>query len=155
VHAYDFDCLRVSIASVYLCDLAFMFRLVHIYMSYQYRACTRGNYESCCAYDWRTRKEKIADKFKLEDPKFDSYCDSSIFSDWLANMECYFDWYGFLEVARVLFVRRKFIRSARIYWDLIVRDCMRRRVVIESWEEMKEKFKEKYLSEYYKNRLVN
>jgi len=70
-------------------------------------------------------------------------------------MECYFDWYGFPEVARVLFARRKFIGSARIYWDSIVRDYIRRRVVIESWEEMKEKFKEKYLSEYYKNRLLN
>ena len=48
-------------------------------------------------------------------------------------MECYFDWYGFLEVTRVLFARRKLVDSARVYWDSIVRDYMRRGVAIESW----------------------
>ena len=84
-------------------------------------ACTRGEYESSCAHDWRARKEKITHKFKLEDLKFDGYYDPSIFSGWLANMKCYFDWYGFFEVARVLFARRKLVGSARIYWDSIMR----------------------------------
>ena len=68
-----------------------MSRLVHISTSHQYRTCTRGDHESSCAHNWRARKEKMACRFKLEDPKFDGYYDPSVFSDWLANMECYFD----------------------------------------------------------------
>ena len=67
------------------------------------------------AHDWRVRKEKIARRFKLEDPKFDGFYDPSVFSDWLANMECYFDWYGFFKATKVLFARRKLVVSARIY----------------------------------------
>jgi len=59
------------------------------------------------------RKQRI--NFKLEDSKFDDYCDLIVFSDWLADMECYFDWYGFPEATRVLFLKRKLIGSARIY----------------------------------------
>ena len=59
-------------------------------MSYQYRTCTRRDHESG-AHDWRTRKEKIEHRFKLEDSKFYGYCDPCVFSDWLANMKCYFD----------------------------------------------------------------
>ena len=84
-------------------------------MSYQYRICARGDRASSCAHDWRTRKEKIARGFKLEDSKFDVYCDPNIFSDWLVNIEYYFDWYGFFEAIRVLFARRKLAGSARIY----------------------------------------
>ena len=56
-------------------------------MSYQYRTCTRDDHESSCAHCWRVRKEEIAHRFKLEDFKFDGYCDPSVFSDWLANMK--------------------------------------------------------------------
>ena len=54
-------------------------------------ACTRGDYEKSSTHDWRARKEKIAHIFKLEDPKFDGYCNSIVFSDWLDNMKCCFD----------------------------------------------------------------
>ena len=50
-------------------------------MSYQYRSCTRGDYKSSGARDWRTRKDEITPRFKLEDPKFDGYCDPSVFND--------------------------------------------------------------------------
>jgi len=42
-------------------------------------------------HDWLAKKDKIACKFKLEDPKFDGYYNLSVFSDWLADMKCYFD----------------------------------------------------------------
>ena len=70
-------------------------------------------------------------------------------------MECYFNWYMFLEAVRVLFARRILVRSARIYWASKVRDCVRHMVVIESWKEIKEKLKKKYLFEYYTNRLLD
>ena len=75
-------------------------------------------------------KDEIARKFKLEDSKFDGYCEPSVFSDWLA--ECYFDWYRFPSVARFLFARRKRIGSANSYWSSVERDCERCKVVIKS-----------------------
>ena len=80
-------------------------------MNYQYMICTRGDHESSCD----ASKEKITRKFKLKDPKFDDYSDPSFFSDWLANMECYCDWYEFSEMTRVLFARRKLVESIKIY----------------------------------------
>ena len=75
-------------------------------MSYQYRTCTRDDYESRGVHDWHDSKDEIAHSFKLEDLKFDGYCDPSAFSDWLADMEYYFDWYKFSDAARLLFARR-------------------------------------------------
>jgi len=60
-------------------------------MSYQYKTCTRGDYESSGAHNYRAQKDEIVCSFKLEDAKFDSYCDPSVFSDWLADMKYYFD----------------------------------------------------------------
>ena len=60
-------------------------------MSYQYRIYTRGDYESGDAHDWCARKDEIACRFRIEDSKFDGYCDPSVFRDWLTDMECYFD----------------------------------------------------------------
>ena len=42
-------------------------------MTNQYWACTRGDHESSIR-NWYVRKEKIARKVKLKDPKFDGYC---------------------------------------------------------------------------------
>jgi len=70
-------------------------------------------------------------------------------------MEYYFDWDRFSDVARLLFARRKPIRAANSYWISVERYYLRRRVVIESCKEIKEKFKKKYLPEYNSNRLLN
>jgi len=60
-------------------------------MSYQYRTCTRGDYKSSGVHDWLTRKNKTMHRFKIENSKFDDSYDPSIFSDWLADIERYFD----------------------------------------------------------------
>jgi len=49
-------------------------------MSDQHKACTKDDHESSCIHDWRARKEKIAHRFKLEDPKFDGYCNTNVFN---------------------------------------------------------------------------
>ena len=51
-----------------------------------YRTCTRYDYENS-----RAKKEEIMCKFRLEDSKLDDYSDPRVFSDWLADVECYFD----------------------------------------------------------------
>ena len=57
--------LRIFFTSACLLDFVFV-----AIMTSQYWACTRGDHESSCIHDWRTRKEKIARKVKLKDPKF-------------------------------------------------------------------------------------
>ena len=113
--------LKICITSACLLDFAFV-----TIMTSQYWVRTSGDHESSCIHDRCARKEEISRRIKLEDPIFDCYHDPSIFRDWLADMECYFDLYGFSEATRVLFARRKLVQSARVYWDLIVRACVRR-----------------------------
>jgi len=45
--------------------------------------------------------------------------------------------------------------SVRTYWISEARDCTRRKIFIESWEEMKSILRDKYLPEYYRQRLLD
>ena len=57
-----------------------------------YRTCIRNNYEDGHAYDWRIiKKDEIMRRFRLEEPKFYGYPDPHAFSNWLDDIECYFD----------------------------------------------------------------
>ena len=48
------------------------------------------------------------------------------------------------------------LESTMIYWTLIgIARERHRKNPIESWEEMKHKLKEKYLPEFYRNRLLD
>ena len=58
-------------------------------------------------------------KFGLEHPKFDCYPDPHVFSDWLADMECYFDCYKMFDVLKIRFARMRLVESAKIYWTSI------------------------------------
>ena len=60
-------------------------------------------------------------RFKLENPKFDGYCDPSVFSDWIVDMECYFDWYRFSDATKLLFAKKKLIGSAISYLTSVER----------------------------------
>jgi len=53
-----------------------------------------------------------------------------------------FDWYKISEERKVRLARIRLIRSARVYWTSVERDCVRNRVLMETWEEMKNKLKE-------------
>jgi len=67
------------------------------------------------------RKEEIARKVELENLKFDGYYSPSVFYDWLTDIECYLDWYGLSDVAKLLFARRKLVGSVRSYWESVER----------------------------------
>ena len=54
-------------------------------------------------------------KFRSVDLNFDSYCESSIFSDWLADMKCYFDCYEMPDVSKIQFAGIRLVKPARIY----------------------------------------
>ena len=120
-----------------------------------YKTCTRDDYENNRAYDWRVaKKEDITRKFRLEDPKFDGYPDLHVFSDWLADMECYFDCYEMFDVGKIRFDRMSLVGLTGIYWTSIrMAHERQRKNLIESWEEMKDKLKDKYFPEFYRNRL--
>ena len=47
------------------------------------------------------------------------------------------------------------VGSVRVYWASVERDCERHKNPIQSWEEMKDKFKGKYLIESYRQRLLD
>ena len=70
-------------------------------------------------------------------------------------MDYYFDRYKFFEEGRVWFARRKLEGPDRIYWDTIERDCVDVEFLIETWDEMKDKLKEKYFLELYRYRLLD
>ena len=40
-------------------------------------------------------------EFGLEDPKFDCYSDPRVFSDWLADIECYCDCYEMHDMHKI------------------------------------------------------
>jgi len=42
-------------------------------------------------------------KIEIDPPTFDGILDLKIFSDWVANMDYYFNWYRFIEESRVIF----------------------------------------------------
>ena len=69
-------------------------------------------------------------------------------------MECYCDYYQISDGRKIRFARIKLVGLDRIYWILIEiareRQCKN---PIKSWEEMKDKLKEKYLYEFYRNHL--
>ena len=52
---------------------------------------------------------------KIDPPIFDSIFDPIIFSDWMADINYYFDWYRFTKESRIQLVRMRLTRLVRIY----------------------------------------
>ena len=61
-------------------------------------------------------------------------------------MDYYFDFYEFSDNCRVQFVKLKLKYSAQDYWTTVERQLVRTYArLIETWDEMKEKLKEKFI----------
>ena len=82
----------------------------------------------------------------IEDFTFNGFPNAWAFTDCLSNMDYYFDRYRFSEEGRVQFARRKLVGLVRIYWDIIEGDCARRMVLIDTWDELKDKIKDTFLN---------
>ena len=52
---------------------------------------------------------------------FDGILNPKIFSDWMPDLNDYFNGYRFTEESRVQIARMKLSRSARIYWTSVER----------------------------------
>ena len=66
-------------------------------------------------------EDDIICRIKTDPLTFDGILDPKIFSDWMANLDYYFDWYIFTEESRVRFDRMRLLESDRIYWTLLER----------------------------------
>jgi len=60
-------------------------------------------------------EDDIIRRIKIDHPTFSGILNLKIFSDWIADLDYYFDWYRFTEENRVRFTRMRLSVSARIY----------------------------------------
>jgi len=95
----------------------------------QYQTPTSA-YES--TYKLRDDDDDLTCRTIIEESTFDGFPSPQAFSDWLANLDYYFDRYRISEVCRVRFARMRLMGSARTYWTSVERDCTRHRIFIES-----------------------
>ena len=58
---------------------------------------------------------------KIDPPIFDGILAPKIFSDWMATLDFYLDWYMFTEKSRIRFARMRLTGFARIYWTSVER----------------------------------
>jgi len=63
----------------------------------------------------RDGEDDIICRIKINPPTFNEILNSKNFSDWMADLDYYFDWYMFTEESRVRFVKMKLSGSAKIY----------------------------------------
>ncbi|XP_024200577.1 uncharacterized protein LOC112203910 [Rosa chinensis] len=98
----------------------------------------------------------ITKKVKVEVPDFEGKTDPIVFSDWLARIEEYFDWYDMDDERRVRFAKMKLVLLAKVWWAGVEGDTMRLgQPPISSWQEMKAKLREKYMPPNYLDKLCD
>ncbi|XP_038985543.1 uncharacterized protein LOC120111737 [Phoenix dactylifera] len=104
----------------------------------------------------RDPDEDIMRGIRIEAPTFDGRLDPKVFSDWLHEMDHFFEWYNLSEGKRVRFARMKLLGRAKLFWQDTEQLLARRhQPAITDWVEMKEKLKEKYLPLSYQADLLD
>ena len=100
-------------------------------------------------YDDRMFKEKI------EAPTFDGHLDPWVFTDWLHQMDKFFDYYHWAENKKMRYVRMKLVGRADLFWEDL-EDTLRRRhePPITDWLEMKDALSTNYLPPTYRSSLL-
>ncbi|KAF3956400.1 hypothetical protein CMV_018465 [Castanea mollissima] len=100
-------------------------------------------------YDDRMSKERI------EAPTFDGCLDPWVFTDWLRQMEKFFDYYHWAENRKVRYARMKLIGRADLFWEDLEETLRRRREPpIIDWMEMKDALSRNYLPPTYRSSLL-
>ena len=79
------------------------------------------NHNGLRDYDDRMSKEKIGA------PTFDGYHDPWVFTDWLRQMEKFFDYYHWAENKKVRYARMKLIGRVDLFWEDL-EETLRRRL---------------------------
>jgi len=62
----------------------------------------------------RDDEDDIIRRIKIDPFTFDGIFDSNIFSDWMAGLDYYFDWYMYIEESRIQFAMMRLTRSGFI-----------------------------------------
>jgi hypothetical protein len=108
----------------------------------------RGQYEM---YD---TAGDITKKIKMDVPDFEGKINPTVFADWLASIEEYFEWYDMADDRRVRFAKMKLVGLAKIWWMGIEGDIRRLgQPPISNWQEMKARLREKYMPPNYHAKL--
>lgn len=90
----------------------------------------------------------------MEVPDFEGKVNPTLFHDWLASIEEYFHWYDMADDRRVRFAKMKLVGLAKIWWMGVEGDIQRLgQPPIGTWQEMKAKWKEKYMPSNYHEKL--
>jgi hypothetical protein len=93
---------------------------------------------------------------KVEAPSFVGRLDPCEYLDWEADMNNYFDWYEMSEERKVRFAKMRLLGQAKYYWQNVERLTLHRgQETIRTWDELKDKLREKYLPPSYQQRLLD
>ena len=100
-------------------------------------------------YDDRMSKEKI------EAPTFDGCLDPWVFTDWLRQIDKFFDYYHWAENKKMRYARMKLIGKVDLFWEDLEDTLKRRREhPITDWLEMKDALSRNYLPPTYRSSLL-
>ena len=61
----------------------------------------------------RINEDDIIRRIRIDLSTFDDILNSKIFSDWMTDLDYYFDWYKFTEESSIQFARMRLTGSAR------------------------------------------
>lgn len=82
-------------------------------------------------------------------PTFDGRLDPWVFTNWLHDMDHFYQWYNLSDNRRVRFAKMKLTSSAQLFWSVEELLIKRNEPPIIDWVEMKLKLEEKHLSQSY------
>ncbi len=85
-------------------------------------------------------------------PDFVGNVEPTVFSDWLASIKWYSDWYDMADDRRVRFAKMKFVGFTKVWWTGVENDIRRLgQPPIGTWQEMKAKLREMYVPANYRD----
>ncbi|KAK8916805.1 hypothetical protein KSP39_PZI022608 [Platanthera zijinensis] len=114
----------------------------------------RDPYDDDYDYPPRDRRPDLTRVVKLDPPLYDGSMDPKVFSDWVIDIETYFDWYRMTEDQKVQFAKMRLSGRAKIFWIGEERSVERNgRPPITHWAHMKAILEEQYIPQHYQTRL--
>ncbi|CAL2248283.1 unnamed protein product [Prunus armeniaca] len=100
--------------------------------------------------------ETVMRSVKVDTPNFDGELNPKALLDWLATMDCYFEWHDMSEARRVRFAKIKLVGQARLFWTNVetqLKGAGEEPII--HWGEIKERWKQKYLPLSYQQSLLD
>ncbi|GFY81098.1 hypothetical protein Acr_01g0009070 [Actinidia rufa] len=88
----------------------------------------------------------------VETPTFDGRLDPKAFTDWILEMDHFFEWYNLSNDRKVRFAKMKLIGRVKLFWQSTEQ---RRQPPVTNWVEMKEILKKKYLPQSYQGDMLD